>query len=184
MPPLLEGFKIAEEKGISWHRIVGIFTLTAILSFVTAIAANYFIVYDAGAASKAAGYDMDAGRRGFSNLAKYLSTGQSVGAQPLWYLFGGLGLTGVFASMRSRFPWWPLHPAGLALATSTAMNHFWMPVFVAWLLKLLLIRYGGMYAHRKAAPFFLGLVLGDYTVGALWSLLGILLGQPTYRIYV
>jgi hypothetical protein len=41
-----------------------------------------------------------------------------------------------------------------------------------------------MTAHRRAIPFFLGLILGDYTIGALWSLLALLLGQPTYKIYI
>ena len=86
--------------------------------------------------------------------------------------------------LRGAFLWWPLHPAGVALGLSYAMNYFWFCVFVAWLVKLLIIRYGGMRAHKRAIPFFLGLILGDYTVGALWSLLGLLLHQPTYKIYI
>jgi hypothetical protein len=86
--------------------------------------------------------------------------------------------------MRANFLWWPLHPAGFALGISYAMNYFWMCVLVAWMVKGFLIRYGGMTAHRRAIPFFLGLVLGDYTTGALWSLLSLLLGMPTYKIYI
>ena len=64
------------------------------------------------------------------------------------------------------------------------MNYFWLCVFVAWLSKLCVIRYGGMNAHKQAIPFFLGLILGDYTIGALWSLLGLYLGVPAYKIYI
>jgi Domain of unknown function (DUF6784) len=32
----------------------------------------------------------------------------------------------------------------------------------------------------RAAPFFLGLILGEFVVGSLISLLGVLIGTPTY----
>ncbi|MFM7321761.1 MAG: DUF6784 domain-containing protein, partial [Armatimonadota bacterium] len=75
-------------------------------------------------------------------------------------------------------------PAGFALGISYAMNYFWLCVLVAWAVKFTMIRYGGMTAHRRAIPFFLGLVLGDYVIGGIWSLLAIALEQPTYKIFV
>ncbi len=39
-------------------------------------------------------------------------------------------------------------------------------------------------ANRTAIPFFLGLILGDYTMGSLWAILGPVLGIPTYKIYI
>ena len=44
-----------------------------------------------------------------------------------------------------------------------------------------------LYEKRVAPadlPFFLGLILGDYTIGSLWSLLALYLQTPTYRIYI
>jgi len=52
---------------------------------------------------------------------------------------------------------------------------------VGWLLKLLVLKYGGLRLHRKAVPFFLGIVLGEFIVGAFWSLLAVALDQPMYR---
>jgi Domain of unknown function (DUF6784) len=34
-----------------------------------------------------------------------------------------------------------------------------------------------------AAPFFLGLILGEFVVGSLISLLGVLTGTPTYVLW-
>ena len=51
-------------------------------------------------------------------------------------------------------------------------------------MKFLIIRYGGISLHRRAIPFFLGLILGDYTIGALWAIIGPILGIPTYKIYI
>ena len=117
-------------------------------------------------------------------LSSWLTTGQRAGSTNLWFFAGGLVIVGLLAYLRGVFIWWPLHPAGFALGISYAMNYFWMPVFVAWLAKLCIIRYGGMNAHKRAIPFFLGLILGDYTVGALWSLLSLALGVPTYKVYI
>ena len=40
--------------------------------------------------------------------------------------------------------------------------YFWFPVMVSWLIKFLILRFWGWQMYRKAIPFFLGLVLGDY----------------------
>jgi hypothetical protein len=50
-------------------------------------------------------------------------------------------------------------------------------LFLAWLIKLLLLRYGGLRAHRTALPVFLGLLVGDATVTLLRQLLFAALGK-------
>jgi len=86
--------------------------------------------------------------------------------------------------MRRGFLWWPFHPAGYALAVSFAMDYFWFCFFIAWVAKLLIIRFGGMKMHNAAVPFFLGLVLGDYVMGSVWALYGPLNGLQTYKIFI
>ena len=34
-------------------------------------------------------------------------------------------------------------------------------IFVAWAAKSLIMRFGGIELYRKAAPFFIGLILGS-----------------------
>jgi hypothetical protein len=43
----------------------------------------------------------------------------------------------------------------------------WLPVCLTWLLKGVLLRYGGLRAYRRALPFFLGLILGEFSAGFL-----------------
>jgi hypothetical protein len=61
------------------------------------------------------------------------------------------------------------------------MNLFWVSLFVAWLLKASLIRWGGLAMHRQAMPFFMGLVIGDYLMGSFWSLWGCWRRRPAYN---
>ena len=59
----------------------------------------------------------------------------------------------------------PFHPLGYCIGPGLIWH--WSPFFIAWLLKLVILRYGGLRFYRRALPFFLGLVLGDYVLGAL-----------------
>jgi hypothetical protein len=75
----------------------------------------------------------------------------------------GLGFTVFLAFMRSQFMWWPFHPVGYLVSGSFGLFRLWLPIFLTWLIKSLLLRYGGLEAYRKAWPFFIGLILGEFT---------------------
>jgi hypothetical protein len=95
-------------------------------------------------------------------------------------LVGG-AITFLLWAMRMRMFWWPFHPAGFAFSSSWSMNVFWFSIFFSFMAKWIILKQGGLRTHRKATPFFLGLILGEFTVGSLWSLLGIATGRPMYR---
>ncbi len=84
--------------------------------------------------------------------------------------FVGAGLTLAMATLRTRLAWFPLHPLGYALSGSWTMMVFWFPCFVAWLSKVFILRYGGMKLYSRARPFFLGMVLGEFTTAIFFTL--------------
>ncbi len=69
------------------------------------------------------------------------------------------------------------------LVNTGTMYWLWCPFMVAWFVKVLIIRYGGIKGYRTALPFFLGLVLGDYIASSLWALAGSVLGITMYRCF-
>lgn len=71
--------------------------------------------------------------------------------------------------MRARHWWWPLLPLGYALWGSWTMIVFWFPIFIAWVIKCLLTRYGGMHLYFKLRPLFLGLILGEFFNAVCWA---------------
>jgi hypothetical protein len=91
------------------------------------------------------------------------------------YLFGFTAVLGLGA-LRSRFVEWPFHPAGYLISGSFGLFRLWLPLFLAWAIKALVLRYGGLRAYRAALPFFLGLVLGEFTAGFLRTLLDLAFG--------
>jgi uncharacterized membrane protein len=97
----------------------------------------------------------------------------------------GLGalFTLFLGAMRSRFTWWVWHPVGYATCSSWSMGKLWACLFVAWLAKGIITRYGGAKAYQKALPFFVGLVLGDFVVGSLWGIFGAIRHIPVYHFW-
>ncbi len=50
-------------------------------------------------------------------------------------------------------------------------------IVIAWAAKAILLRYGGLRAHRIALPLFLGFLVGDATVILLRELVFLSIGQ-------
>ena len=48
------------------------------------------------------------------------------------------------------------------------MTAFWLPILIARLVKSLVMRYGGVRQYLKIKPFFLGMILGEFSMAALW----------------
>jgi hypothetical protein len=91
------------------------------------------------------------------------------------YLFGAAAAV-FLGVMRTRFVGWPFHPAGYLISGSFGLFRLWLPIFVAWLLKSVILRYGGLRGYRTALPFFIGLVLGEFAAGFARTLLDLCFG--------
>jgi len=88
---------------------------------------------------------------------------------PGWGFFtGGGGMMVLLMWLRQRLAWWPIHPIGFPIGANLMMNSLWFSVFVAWLLKILILRYGGSAAYQRGQAFFLGLITGQVLCSGFW----------------
>ena len=63
-------------------------------------------------------------------------------------------------------------------------THHLMPsIFIGWLVKASVLRYGGVTLYRRARPFFLGLILGHYATGGLWCLIDGITGMTGNHLF-
>jgi hypothetical protein len=74
-----------------------------------------------------------------------------------------------------------LHPIGFLGASVHATHALWFSMFLGWLFKSLVLRYGGMRLYALLLPFFLGLIVGDALNAVIWIALGHATGTG-YRI--
>lgn len=89
------------------------------------------------------------------------------------FSFFGIGAfaMGLLTFLRARFPWWPLHPIGLTLATAWPIKMTAFSLFLGWASKWIIVRLGGIQLYRKARPFFFGLILGYFTGVAISNII-------------
>ena len=184
MPHQLEGFKLASTLGIRSRFMLFAILIALFVGILSQFWALISIPYRLGALHEMSRVPIIYGAEPWMQLQKWL-------AHPLAPDYWALGFTGLgllFALflmlMRMKFFWFPFHPAAYAaVCGSWAVNYIWFSLGIVWVLKLLLLKYGGRNAHRKAMPFFLGLILGQFTVGSLWTILGMVFNIPTYGIW-
>ncbi len=87
----------------------------------------------------------------------------------------GFGLIAVLSALRLRFAWWPLHPIGYLMLYTYPGTTLWLSIFVGWLAKALILRFGGTRLYTAAKPFFLGLIVGESAAAGLWLVVGLVL---------
>ncbi|MFC1525376.1 DUF6785 family protein [Candidatus Latescibacterota bacterium] len=97
-------------------------------------------------------------------------------------LGGGLVMT-LMMWARQRLPWWPIHPIGFPIAANSLMNTIWFSVFLAWVAKRLVLRYGGASFYRRSQSFFLGMVAGQVLCNGLWLVIDYFTGRVGNSIF-
>lgn len=181
MPSMFESFKLAQEQGIRMRSLVWPMLAAFALSSVVGMWSCLHIFYSQGALAKVQGFAAWTGWEQFNWLQSALDPGFKPEPARWAAAAGGAALTVALASIRTRFAGFPFHPLGYCVGAE--LRWLWFPFFIAWLAKLVIMRFGGLTNYRRALPFFLGLILGDYVAGALWSLVGAVFGIPAYQIF-
>jgi|GEM_PF-2648074 len=71
------------------------------------------------------------------------------------------------------------HPIGFLLPTTYAILTCWFSIFIAWALKSIVLKFGGLRLMRVVLPLFLGLVVGEGIAAAIWVIVGMFTGVGT-----
>lgn len=176
-----EGFKLAQLSRLSARSMMGAMVIALIVGMFSALWALLHAIYVHGYSGKPAGYAFAS--NAWVRMENWMNFPESARvAATVATCLGGL-FTLLLGAMRSRFTWWLWHPVGYATCSSWSMGKLWACIFLAWLAKSLITRYGGAKAYQRAIPFFVGLVMGEFVVGSLWGILGAVLQMPVYHFW-
>ena len=72
----------------------------------------------------------------------------------------GAAFTGLLFYLRYRFPTFQVHPIGFTISASGVLRNSISSIFLVWLTKNLLLKFGGLERYRRTAPLFLGMLIG------------------------
>ena len=182
-PSELEAFRLAERSKIGYRQLLIGMILAIVAGIIITFWAYLHVLYDMGAGSKARGWIVYMGWETFNRLQTWLVNPRDTAVPELGVIGSSFLFTIFLMIMKTRFLWWPLHPGGYVLISGTGMGRLWFTIFLSWLAKATILKIGGVKLYRQAVPFFLGLILGDYTLGCVWSLIGLVLKIPTYIVW-
>ena len=186
MASCANGLKLAEEhlqqrkRTLFWAIAVAI-----VVSLATSIWGVFWMAYSYGGINLNSWFFGPTG--GPAYPFNYISGEMNNPDGPDWVgwlstLAGG-GVMAALMIARQNFLWWPLHPLGFAVSAVSMTNHISFSVFLAWLIKSIVLKYGGPTLFQRAKPFFLGLILGQFFVAGMWLVIDYFTGMTDNNIY-
>jgi hypothetical protein len=160
-PTQLEGLRMAERVGVGQRRLAWLMMAIVPLAMTCYFWANLAFGYSWGLEAKGDLNLIYVSQQVTQKLDGWLRNPNG----PEWggveaIGFGAL-VTVLLTAAKMQLSWWPLHPVAFPLAFSYPIEGMLPAIILSLSVKALLLRYGGLRAHRQALPLFLGLIAGS-----------------------
>ncbi len=172
MPSFVQGFKLAHDNKIAARPLASLISVVVLIS----VGVSWWTVVRLGYTSSALTFGhhwwAQDGPKMPAQFTNDMTTSDRSSAPMSWlWLSVGALLTYGMMLARSRFTFFPFHPIGYLMALTYPTATFWFSIFLGWLAKTLISRFGGTDTYRNAIPAFLGLALGDVFMILLWLII-------------
>ena len=174
LPSLLNAHKISDPVNLHRGSLLKSCMMAIVVAFFVSLVATIWLPYARG------------GAMALPNTWTYLisprlhfrwAAAQSVipwDFQPRWvaHFVGGFSLMLLMMWLRARISWFAFHPIGFIIASGYPLSRIWFSIFLGWLIKWAIMRWGGYKVYQTVRPFFFGLIIGDCLAGAIWIVVG------------
>ena len=181
MSACANGLKLVTEIQLPHRRrLFGATVAVIALTLGCVVVLTLYLGYEYGAINLSSFY--------FDNVAQYpyrfmaKSIQEPLGPRVDTWIYTGMGVAimGGLMAAQHRFLWWPFHPLGFPV--SCVFGAMWFSVFIAWILKSLILKYGGLSLFNRLKPFFLGLILGEAVVAGTWVIIDYFAGMQNNHL--
>ena len=155
-----------------WPRKKGLFALlclTFVLSMVSSVAYTIYTGYaTTGAYNFGGGAFTNLNIAYYDTISTWMQNAMTLGQYEVWFTGAGILLFVLLLKLRHWLIWWPLAPVGFAICFASTIRDSILSIFLAWLIKSILMRIGGTASYETGQRFFIGLLIG-YCVGVTLS---------------
>lgn len=174
MPDTLEAHSMTEGKMRTTVLIAAVL-VAVVVAYVVTFGTVLSTGYELGqATAKSGGTQVYYARDACSTFSRRVMDSQrGLHADSAFAMSIGAAVALILQAVRTRYVGFPLHPVGYAIASTYVSTFLWSTAALTWVFKLTLLRYWGLKGYHRAAPFFLGLVLGEFVVGSILSILSV-----------
>lgn len=173
MPHQLEGLRLGGRARMNQRHLVTALLIASVVGICVAMV----VLVDGGYRSRHVALPW-AGLEPFNRLQRWFTNPSPPDPGGVAMFGSGILLVVLMMAMRTWFIWWPFHPVGFAVSLSGA----WFMFFMAWAIKLTILKQSGIRGLRTAMPLFMGLILGEFVVGGAWALIGVITQIRTFSI--
>lgn len=177
MAYMSESFKIAGAAKIPVRNMAILLMLGALIGTVASWWMHIGAAYEYGAntlegGSTSGGQRVEITRTAFDNLAEWALRDEGPNRSRAIATVGGFVMVLAVAGLRRAYLRFPLHPLGVLMAATGGGINDWGPLLSIVIIKLVVMRLGGMRLYRRLIPLFIGVVIGDFfSAGLVWSLI-------------
>jgi len=164
-----QGMRGCSERNRSYRGVFFAMMLAVILAIVVSTVMILNIAYEDGGVNLNNWFFCSGPQKPFL-FARSLISGEPRGPNVRGWVATGIGAGAMIllTVARHSFVGWPINPVGLPISAVVWTQYLWFSVFLAWLVKTCILKYGGPRLYLKLRPLFLGIVLGQYAGAAFW----------------
>jgi hypothetical protein len=178
MSACANGLKLVTEVGLQHRRrlfggIVGV----VILTLGCVIVLTLYLGYEYGAINLSGFYYNNVAQYPYQFMDKSINNPLPFRTSTWVYLGMGAAIMGGLMTAQYRLLWWPFHPLGYPV--SCVFGSMWFSIFIAWVLKSVILKYGGLTMFNRLKPFFLGMILGEAVVAGTWVVIDYFTGMQS-----
>ncbi len=149
MPYIAHSFKLVETVKANKKLITLAILIAVLISLGGSMYATIKINYTHGAINSNVWFFKGAAVAPFNYIANKINHPTGIEWKRLMFTgIGGVVMAGLMF-MRNNMLWWPIHPLGFVVGNTVPVYTVWFSIFLAWLIKVVILKYGGIKIYKK-----------------------------------
>ena len=175
-PAMANSIKIRDDYRMDRGRFYLVIFLCMAIAAAAAILSAIMMAYSSGADAMSTWFYTGLPRALFERIASMSRTPPLATDMERGWFIGGGALMAALLYFR-QFVFWLPHPIGLIMLINPVMKTFWFSIFLGWIAKAAVSRYGNKDVYSKFRSGFVGLIVGELFIVLLAMIVSIVVGR-------